>query len=207
MRRAKVFLLFLLPLLLLSCAKTRTMRADADGFGYTDQKSGVHYTVMPTAYIPVSVGKRFAKSEEGAVLREFYADGELSPEAWLADRYGHLYSADGTSPDVRNAEITTILVCVRETISVEFARVSDAETIAAFKRAWFDGAQAELPPEKPAAVRTLQCVMTEYPAFYYCVTFYRYADGDAYCFDRESGHTVALDEGIADKFVPMEAIR
>lgn len=207
MRRVFVLLFCLLPLLLFSCAKPHTMRADADGFGYTDRKSGVHYAVLSTAFTAASKGEKFAESEKGALSLEFYTVANADPALWLTDQYLHLYYSGEGQPDIENAAITAILVCVRDAIAVEFSRVEDVESIAAWRAVWFGaGETAELPPEKAAVVRTLQCVTAEYPMLYYCVSFYRYEGGDAYCFDRESGRVVRLSPELANTFVPAEAM-
>lgn len=196
-----VFLLFT------GCAAPKFLR-DENGYGYTEKKSGRHYTVMSTAYEAARAGEQMGEYEDKKhdVTRAFFEIPGLDTERFLTDAEGFVYCVDGQSLSAAEWTFTRVRVCEEEAISVERGSVTDATTIAAIVALWFDGEEAELPAERASYSRRLKLQSEEYPSIYYCFRFFTYEDGSAYFYLAETRRAVAVNADVAQAIMHAEVL-
>lgn len=149
------FLLLLLAALLLfaACEKRARFTVSEDGYRFTDRKTGVTYTALSPAFEPAKGGAERGKCNlpDGTerTLREIPS---LSPDLWLADDEKTLYYAGEGTPDPAAWEITAVLFCEDEGVSIERYRweaTTAGKKIAALCTTWWNGEECELPPRRP----------------------------------------------------------
>ncbi len=196
MKRIRTFVLVLVPLLLLTGC-TRRFERDTDGYGYTDARTDIHYTVLDSCYEAASVGEELGTytDKKYDYTLQFYEIPELDSERFVTDNQRQVYCADDTLPDAAEWEIKELLIWDEDAISALVARVSDADDIAAVTALWFEGEEAELPMSKHLRFHRITLSCEEYPNIYYCFRFYVYEEG-CYLYDMESRRTVACTDAV-----------
>ncbi len=201
MKRITLTALLLALLLLLGSCGSRFER-DAEGLGYTDGKTDVYYTALPSAFeagrAGDAVGEYTDKKYDRTVT--FYLIPELDGARFLTDDNGYVYCADPAVADAAKWQPSALLICEEDAISVEQARLTASEELAAFHSAWFLGEESELPLQKASYFRRLKMACAAYPNLYYCVNFYYYEDGSAYFYDTEAGRAVVCPEALVPLF-------
>lgn len=193
MRHIKLFALLLtLTLLLCGCGDARFER-DSDGFGYTDTKSGAHYVALPSQYEAGRAGEAVGvyTNKQYNVTTTFYTIPDLDSSLYLTDDSGYVYTAADPLPDVKNWNVSAVLVCDSDAISVESFRLTDAASIGEIRSLWLEGEACELPLVKASATRRLKLASADHPNLYYCFNFYAYESGEGYFYDAEAGRAVA----------------
>ena len=196
----KRFLLLGLTLLLLltSCSSVRRLERDAEGYGYTDQKSGIYYAEMDACFEPARAGDVWGeyKNDKGDVTRTFRSIPDLDPALFLTDEYLNVYYAGDVAIDA-------------SVVSVEnfrFSAGSDDATVAAIRALWFESAgDAALPLGKADYARRIKLTTTAYPNLFYCFSFLAYDSGEAYFYDANSRRTVVVPEELAAQMRPVTA--
>lgn len=199
MKKRSLILLALAALLLFcSCGGSARFTVSADGYRFTDGKTGVVYTALSPAFEPAKGGteRGICKMPGGTelTLREIPS---LSPETWLADDEKTLYFAGEGTPDPAAWTVTAVIFCEEDAISIERSRLTqedNAEALSALVTLWFSGEATELSPTLPSLVRTAKLVFAEVPNIYYCITYYRYEDGSAVLSEKFSGRAVCVPE-------------
>lgn len=208
----KKLLLLLLPLLLLlsSCSNVRKFERDAEGYGYTDTKSGLYYVELDAAFEPASAGEAWGeyKNKKTEKTRTFRTIPELEPTLFLTDEYLNVYYAGDTPPDAAKWEVSAILVCEEDVISVEdfrFTTEGDTETVNAIRSLWFEGVGDGVLPFKDADYkRRIKLSCEAYPNLLYSFSFLAYDTGEAYFYDASSRRTVAVPDTLAVLLRPAE---
>ncbi|MBQ3482559.1 MAG: hypothetical protein IJA78_00080 [Clostridia bacterium] len=196
-------LLLALLLLLTACGKKASFERDADGMGYTDTKTEVHYRLLEPAYVPAAVGEEigFYQDREHDFTCTFYKIPELDPSVYLTDDQRNVYVAGDALPDASGWEIAAILVCDYDEVSVERFRLTaaaDAATVAKIRTLWFEGDGSTFAPITGlVSTRRLQLMCDDYPNLFYCFTLSVYEGGDAYFSDTYTGRTVAVPAALA----------
>ena len=195
----RILLLFLFCALLLCSCGTARFERDGDGYGYTDSKTGVHYTVLPSAYEAGRAGEAVGEYTDKAygVLTTFYLIPDLDGALYLTDDNAYVYTAADPLPDAKQWNVSAVLVCDSDAISVESFRLTQAAQIAEVKALWFEGEACELPMVKAIASRRLKLASADHPNLYYCFNFYAYESGEAYFYDAEAGRAVACSADLA----------
>ncbi|MBQ8357394.1 MAG: hypothetical protein IJX39_06245 [Clostridia bacterium] len=209
----KRFLLLGLTLLLLltSCSSVRRLERDAEGYGYTDQKSGIYYAEMDACFEPARAGDVWGeyKNDKGDVTRTFRSIPDLDPALFLTDEYLNVYYAGDVAIDASAWQIAAVLVCEEDVVSVEnfrFSAGSDDATVAAIRALWFESAgDAALPLGKADYARRIKLTTTAYPNLFYCFSFLAYDSGEAYFYDANSRRTVVVPEELAAQMRPVTA--
>ena len=196
--RKKSFLLLLLAVLLLlaACEKRARFTVSEDGYRFTDRKTGVTYTALSPAFEPAKGGAERGKCKlpggTELTLREIPS---LSPDLWLADDDKTLYYAGEGAPDPAEWELTTVLFCEDEGVSMErfrWTKTEESEKITTLAAVWFSDGETELPPGAPVLYRVLKFQGAGYPNIYYCIGYYRYEDGSAVLYEKFSGRCVRI---------------
>lgn len=196
--RKKNFLLVLLAALLLftACEKRARFTVSEDGYRFTDRRTGVTYTALSPAFEPAKGGNARGKCKlpDGTerTLREIPS---LSPDLWLADDEKTLYYAGEGLPDPAEWELTTVLFCEDEGVSIErfrWTKTEEPEKITALAAVWFSGEETEFPPGAPTLYRAVKLQGAEYPNIYYCIGYYQYEDGSAVLYEKFSGRCVSV---------------
>lgn len=196
--KKRSFLLVLLAALLLftACEKRARFTVSEDGYRFTDRRTGVTYTALSPAFEPAKGGNARGKCKlpDGTerTLREIPS---LSPDLWLADDEKTLYYAGEGTPDPAAWEMTAVLFCEDEGVSIERYRweaPTAGEKIAALCTTWWNGEERELPPGAPTLYRALKFQGAEYPNIYYCIGYYQYEDGSAVLYEKFSGRCVSV---------------
>lgn len=208
----KKLLLLLLPIVLLlsSCSDVRKFERDADGYGYTDTKSKLYYAELDAAFEPVSAGEIWGEyeNEKTGKTRTFRTIPDLEPTLFLADEYLNVYYAGDTPLDAAKWEISLILICEEDAISVEdfrFTAKENAETVSTIRSLWFEGAgDATLPFGDAAYKRRVKLSCDAYPNLLYSFSFLAYDSGDSYFYDASSRRTVAVPQALASLLRPTE---
>ena len=192
MRKSRFLCVLLLTAFLLcSCG---TARFEATKTGYTDTKSGRHYTALASCFEATGGGETVGEYEDeshGRVVT-FRVIPEADATRFLTDEYGFVYCADEKEPDASAWNVSAILVCEEDVISVEKNRLTEADVIAQIMDAWFEGEDADRPMEKATHIRRLKLSSKDCPGVYYCFSYYVYEDGAGYFYDSESRRTVML---------------
>lgn len=187
-----------LALLLCACGETRFAR-DADGFGYTDTKTEIHYTALSSRYEAGSCGEAVGSyyiDKKDDPVTTFYLIPDLDGALYLTDDYGHVYTAAQTLPNAAEWNVTAISVCDEDAVSFATSTIRDAATISLICSAWFEGEGAELPMKRPSFSKRLKLSSPDYPNLYYCFSFFAFDEGEAYLFDTEDDRTVACSAEI-----------
>lgn len=204
-------LLLALVLLLSSCSGVRAFERDAEGYGYTDKKSDLYYVELDATFEPLKAGEPFAeyKNKETGVTRTFHEIPDLEPTLFLTDEYWNVYYAGKEPVDASKWELSAILVCDEDVISVEafrFTAEKDAATVATIRSLWFEGAgDAVLPFSAATCKRRIKLSCEAYPNLLYCFTFLAYDSGEAYFYDVSSRRTVAVPDTLAALLLPAVA--
>ena len=196
------FVSLLLSLVLMLGGCSARFERDEKGLGYTDSKTDVYYASMPFAFEAGRAGEavgEYTDKKYGTTVT-FYLIPDLDGSRFLTDGDGYVYCADATLPDAKAWQLSAVLVCEEDAISLEQTRVSDTHQLAAFHSAWFAGEESELPLQKASYARRLKMACAEYPNLYYCISFYRYEDGSAYFYEAEAGRAVACPEELVSLF-------
>lgn len=188
-----LFAALALLLLLCGCSGGARFERDGDGFGYTDAKTGVHYVALPSQYEAGRAGDAVGAYTDRKfdVTTTFYAIPDLDSSLYLTDDNAYVYTAADPLPDAKTWQISAVLVCDSDAVSVESFRLTDAASITAVRALWFEGEAVELPLVKASASRRLKLASVEHPNLYYCFNFYAYEDGTGYFYDAEAGRAVA----------------
>ena len=201
MKKLRFAALVLVLVLTLGGCGSRFVR-DEQGLGYTDSKTDLYYAALPSAFeagrTEESVGEYTDKKYERTVT--FYRISELDGTRFLADGDGYVYCADAALPNAADWQLSAVLVCEEDAISIEQARVTGAEQLSAFRAAWFEGETCELPLQKASYFRRLKMACNAYPNLYYCINFYYYEDGSAYFYLTEEGRAVLCPEALVPLF-------
>ena len=196
-------------LLFVGCAKEKgTFTRDEDGYGYTDEKSGVHYVIQDATFEAARAGEEigYYEEEKSGYQRKFHAIPELDSARFLTDGSGNVYCADGETLDVSSWMITNLYVCEEDAVGVARGFVTDAASLASIKAAWLDGEEAELPLTKATHARRLKMVSSEHPNIYYCISFFVYEDGSAYFRLAEERITRAVPSEITAILLAAEKV-
>ena len=203
-------LLLALVLLLSSCSGIRTFERDAEGYGYTDKKSGIYYAELDAAFEPAKTGEAFGEYKNGETgkTRTFSEIPELDPAVFLTDEYLNVYYAGEGALDASGWELSAILVCDEDVISVELFRFTaekDATTLSAIRSLWFEGTgDAVLPFRDAVYKRRLKMSSTAYPNLFYCFSFLEYDNGEAYFYDAATRRTVAVPSDLSALLHPAQ---
>ena len=201
MRRISLLCLLLAALLLTGCSSRFTVTQS----GYTDTKTDRHYTALSAAFEAAArdeeVG-RFEDEKNGRTVT-FYVIPEADATRFLTDEDGAVYCADTELPDVSRWEITHILVCEEDAISVAIADLTEKALVDEIKSTWFDAQKGELPLESASTVRRLKMESKALKGIYYCINFYLYEDGSAYFYDMTARRAVAVPTALAEQ-IPLE---
>ncbi len=175
-------------------------RFEATKTGYTDTKTGRHYTALASTFEAAAGGETVGEYEDETYGRvvELRVIPEADATRFLTDGYGFVYCADENAPDASAWHVSAILVCEEDAISVEKNRLTDEGVIAQIKTLWFEGEEGERPMVKAKHVRRLKLVSADCPGVYYCFHYYVYEDGTACFYDSESRRTVTLPAELID---------
>ena len=201
MRRISLICLLLATLLLVGCGA----RFDVTQTGYLDTKTDRHYTALSAAFEAAARGEEvgvFEDEKNGRVIT-FYVIPDADATRFLTDEDGALYCADEKAPDASCWEISRILVCEEDAISVAISDLTDKTLIGEIKSVWFEGEGAELPLESATTVRRLKMVGKDFPGIYYCVNYYVYEDGSAYFYDMIARRAVAVPAALGEQ-IPLD---
>lgn len=209
----KKFLLLLLSLVLLlcSCSGLRSFERDAEGYGYTDKRSDLYYVELDAAFEPAKTGEAFGEyeNEKTGAKRTFSEIPDLDPALFLTDEYLNVYYAGETPVDASKWELSAILVCDEDVISVEMFRFTaekDAATVAEIRSLWFEGTgDAMLPFSDASYKRRIKMSCDAYPNLFYCFSFLAYDSGEAYFYDATSRRTVAVPDALVALLRPAAA--
>lgn len=206
----KISLLLLsLVLLLSSCSDVRTFERDADGYGYTDKKSDLYYVELDAAFEPAQTGEAFGayENKKTGATRTFSVIPDLDPALFLTDEYLNVYYAGEAPLNAAEWELSVILVCEEDVISVEdfrFTAQKDAATVAEIRSLWFEGAgDAALPFSDAVYKRRIKMSCDAYPNLLYCFSFLAYDSGESYFYDASSRRTVAVPDTLAALLRPV----
>ena len=204
-------LLLALVLLLSSCAGVRTFERDEQGYGYTDKRSDLYYAELDDAFEPAKTGDVFGEYEnkETGAKRIFSVIPDLDPTLFLTDDYLNVYYAGETTIDAAKWQITAVLVCNEDVISVEefrFTAAADAAAVADIRALWFETASdAVLPFSSAVYKRRIKMSCDAYPNLLYCFSFLEYENGEAYFYDASTRRAVAVPDALASLLHPDEA--
>lgn len=185
MMKRKVFRAFLLLLcmvtLFTSCGKPPKL--EVENGNYTNKKSGVTYLRASMNYEAVSIVKgktvaRVAQDKLDDII--LYEIDNTAPEKLLATEDYELFYAKGTTlPTLWEMHPTKVLITQTGTISFSNATIEDAIDVAALVELYRNGVSfqetdmlAGMTPER----YDLKFASTEYPAFYYTLTYRRYTE-------------------------------
>ncbi len=197
MKKVKITAL-LLALLLLFAGCAHRFSRDEDGYGYTSERTGVHYTVLDSCYEAAGVGEEFGEytDEKYEYTTRFYEIPELDSAHFLTDESRQVYCADAQLPNAAEWTVSAVLICDEDAISVELERLSDADEITAITALWFEGEESELPMGQHTLFRRIKLASEDYPNIYYCFSFYVYEDG-SYLYDINTRRAVACTEEVS----------
>lgn len=189
-------LLLALVLLLVGC--TAKFERDGDGYGFTNKKTDVHYTVLSGNFEAAAQGEQVGEhvDEKFDYTTLFYEIPGLDADRFVADGDGQVYCADDTLPNAAELTVSSVLVCDEDEISIALVRWTEAKTVSAVRDAWFSGEEAELPFGAHTTFYRMKLTFAEYPGIYYCFGFYAYADGSAYFYDIGTARSVACPAEI-----------
>lgn len=209
----KKFALLLLSLVLLlsSCSGLRSFERDAEGYGYTDQKSDVYYVELDAAFEPAKTGEAFGEyeNEKTGAKRTFSAIPDLDSALFLTDEYLNVYYAGEEPLDAAKWELSAILVCDEDVISVEkfrFTAQKDAATLAQIRALWFEEEGDAMLPLGDAAYKCrIKMSCAAYPNLLYCFSFLAFENGEAYFYDASNRRTVAVPDTLAALLRPAAA--
>lgn len=206
----KILCVLLLTALLFSlagCGKARFSR-DEDGFGYTDERTGVHYTALGTAFEAARRGDEIGTYEEkkSGVTRTFYAIYEQDAAQFLTDENGTVYCAADTPPTLDAWTSALLHIFEEDAVSVERARLTNADVVTAVLSAWKTGEETELPLDKASYVRRLKFENTACPNILYCVSFFAFGEGEGYLYLAEERRAVALDATLTGLLLAAEGV-
>jgi len=196
-------LLLALLLLLTACGERASFERDADGLGYTDTETDVHYRLLEPAYVSATLGEEvgFYLDKEHEFTCTFYQIPALDPSMYLADDQRNVYVAGDALPNAAEWALSAILVCEYDSVSDERFRLTVAEnaaTVAEIRALWFAStANAVTPMTGLVSTRRLQLTCDDYPNLFYCFTFSVYEGGEAYFSETYSGRTVAVPAALA----------
>ena len=200
----RLLLLLLVPLLLVSCARTHRFELGEDG-AYIDTRTDVRYTLLESCFEPAARGEEWGKYEnkENDFVRTFYTVGTLDPALFIADDARCLYYAGGEALHPENLTVSAALFCLEDATSFERKRFTAAEHAAVIdeiRTLWFTGdGDAEKPLfEAPVLTRRVKLMFEEYAGIYYCFTFAVYESGEAYFYEIAERRTVAVPPTLAD---------
>ncbi len=200
----RLLLLLLVPLLLVSCARTHRFTKGEDG-AYVDTKTDAVYVLLDTVFEPASKGEEWGvyEDKDSGFTRTFYAIGTLDPALFIADEMLCVYYAGSEELKPETWTVTDALLCYEDATSVEhkrFTAADHADVIDELCELWFEGeGDAELPDfEQPTMKRRVKLMFAEYPSLYYCFTFAVYEGGEAFLYEIGSGRTVAVPAALAD---------
>ncbi len=203
----RLFLLcFVCVLLLCSCAKGHTFVRSEDG--YTDQKTEITYRSLDAVYEPAKGGEAVGVYEHksSGVTREFREIPDLDPKMFLTDDTLNVYYAGSAFVTADAWEVSVILVCEEDAISVERARFSagtDDAVIERLRTLWFaEGDGTVLPTNAPKVSYRLKISGTLYPNLLYSFSFLYYESGEAYFYNPIDRHTVAVPQDLIDLLYP-----
>ena len=204
MKKWRILLLLLLPILLVSCARPHTFSSAEDGSGYMDQKTEIVYSRRPSRFEAASKGELFGTyvHEESGTTINFYEIPGMDSAVFLTDDKGNLYCSDAAELAPEEWTVNKALVCIQDSNSValdQFTAKEDAATLAEICTLWFETeSNAELPRKAPVFRRQIKLCSDEYPSLYLSFTFAVYEGDAAYFFDRESGRTVPVPKALVD---------
>ena len=186
-------LFVLLALMLTACARDAVFRTDADGYGYTNTKTGVHYTALDPAFEPLSTSELIGMTEKGARTLTFYAIADLDASLFIADSEGSVYFSGETPPDPAAATPSALLLCERDAVSVVIARFEADTTLpATLLSLWLDGEACELPlGQTPLQTRAVRWLSEDFAGLSFGVLYTRYESG-GYLYDMLTKRAVAL---------------
>ena len=196
--RRTLRLFLCLALCIVLCACEAGFERDAGGFGYTNNKTDIHYTVLSSQYEAACLGEQVGTytNDAGSITKAFYQIPDLDEALYLTDDYAAVYCAAAVLPDAAQWELEAILVCDEDAVSVVTSTLRDAATLAAVKTLWFEGELTELPMERASFKKRLKMRCAAYPNLYYCVSFFAYESGEAYLFDSEGERAVLCDAQV-----------
>lgn len=198
-----------LLLLFAGCAKEKgTFTRDEDGYGYTDEKTGLHYLIQSDTFEAARAGDEvgYYEDEKSGYTLKFHQIPDLDSEHFLTDGRGKVYCVEGESLDVSDWTITNLYVCEEDAVSVARGFVTDATALAAIKDCWLNGEEGELPLVKATHARRLKMESSEHPNIYYCFSFFVYEDGSAYFYLAEERITRAVPAGVASVLLAAEQV-
>ena len=176
-------------LLLLLCAVTlfsscgKPPKMEVENGNYTNKKSGVTYLRASLNYEAVSITKsktvaRVAQRKIDDII--LYEIENVAPETLLATENYELFYAKGTTlPTLWEMNPNKVLITQTGTISFATATIEDGADIASLVELYRNGVSfsekdmlAGMTPER----YDLKFASTEYPAFYYTLTYRRYTE-------------------------------
>lgn len=179
-RLFRVALLLLSVILLLSsCGKPPKM--EVENGNYTNKKSGVTYLRAPMNYEAVSIVKgktvaRVAQDKLDDII--LYEIENTDPEKLLATGEYELFYAKGSSlPTLWEMSPAKVLISQTGTISFATGLIEDSTDIAALVGLYQNGvsfSKDEIDVGLTPTRYDLKFASTEYPAFYYTLTYWRF---------------------------------
>jgi len=203
-------LLLALSLLLVGCKdRLPAFAVDADGNGYTNEETGVHYVALDFPYEAVGRGEAVGVYDHPKLdySHVFYAIPDEDPTLFLTDDSMTVWYAGEVAIDAAEWELSAVIVCREDVVSVELFALTVGEEDAAIDEVqalWFSGEEAELPEGSAAVSRTVKLATDAYPGIYYSFYFYWYESGEGYFFAPVSGRCVAVPDNLTEQFLPGE---
>ena len=186
---------------------------DEDGYGYTDQRSKVHYTVLDNAFEAARASQTVFgvyEDKKTGLSREFHAIPDMDSSLFLTDSSSRVYYAGSEPIDAAQLAFNAVLVCESDAVSIEVQRLTlddNADAVVAIYHLWFDTvSEAELPATSPVLRRRIKLKCREYENLLYCFDFVLYENGEAYFYDRTVPRTVAVPAEIASVLYYVEGL-
>ncbi|MBQ8339424.1 MAG: hypothetical protein IJY16_03150 [Clostridia bacterium] len=208
--KRSVLLLLLLSLLLAGCKQgLPVFTVDADGNGYTNKETGVHYAALDFHYEAVKRGTAVGAytNKKLDYTRSFYSIPGVDASLFLTDDDLTVWYAGDAVIDAATWELSGVLICQEEAISVELFGLLPGEedaAIAEIQTLWFSGEATELPEGTAMLCRTVKLSTKAWPGLYYSFYFYLYESGEAYFYAPVPSRAVAVPEALVEKFLPDE---
>ena len=174
----KLFSIFLLVAVLASafnlssCGKSIKIK---DGNYYCSQ-NGVTYQMTPFVYVPVAIGKEYAKLKGSNIEYEFYEIQGAAPEKWLSTSDGNLICAIGEKPPTLvEMESDSMLLCYEQTHIIALANIKNSSEINSIINDFEKGDVVDFPTFEVDKSYKLRFASAKYPWLYYNLNYVEYA--------------------------------
>ena len=194
-------LLLVLVLLLAGCGNGLHTFKGAEN-GYVDIDSDRCYVMLDMAYESKAYSNEYGVYENEAYqsTKSFFEIPKMDPTLYLTDAYGNVYYAGDVPIDASEWELSMILFCQEEMISIEefrFAASDAAQTVQRLRDLWFEGERAEMPLAAAKNVYAVKLMTADLANVCYGLQFLAYEDGNAYLCDKQRDRAVQLPADLA----------